>query len=31
MKKRMEDLGGHCRIIHDSGTIVLITVPLESR
>lgn len=28
MKKRMEDLGGSCRIIHDCGTIVLITVPL---
>lgn len=31
MKKRMENLGGSCRIIHDCGTIVLITVPLESR
>ncbi len=28
MKKRMEDLGGSCRILHDSGTIVLIAVPL---
>jgi len=28
MKKRMEDLGGSCRIVHDNGTIVLITVPL---
>jgi signal transduction histidine kinase len=28
MKKRMEDLGGSCQIIHDNGTIVLITVPL---
>jgi len=28
MKKRMEGLGGSCQIFQDSGTIVLITVPL---
>jgi signal transduction histidine kinase/ligand-binding sensor domain-containing protein len=28
MKKRMESMGGSCRIIHDNGTIVMIDVPL---
>jgi signal transduction histidine kinase len=28
MRKRMEGLGGSCTILHDSGTIVLIAVPL---